>query len=266
MKNKILIYVDNISYLSDYRKAGVTAFLFALKGYCVGYENTLTLEEIEKLDVSNKYLLINRILDCNDIDKLRELLKNIKSIKGILYEDIGVFNVVKELNLDLELIFFQNHFATNSYSVNFWLDRVDSLMLSNEITKNEIKNILENAKREVCVHVFGYNQVMYSRRLLLTNWSEEFNIPFKDKNVIEEIVTKIKFRAIENEFGTVMYSENIFNGLDLLDLDNIKYGYINTTFLDHETVMKVLETGNYDGGDRGFLEKETIYKLKEVKK
>ncbi len=266
MKNKILIYVDDTSYLSDYRKAGVTAFLFALKGYCVGYENTLTLEEIEKLDVSNKYLLINRILDCKDIDNLKELLKNIKNIKGIVYEDIGVFNVVKELKLDIELIFFQNHFATNSYSVNFWLDRVDSLMLSNEITKDEIEKILKNAKREVCVHVFGYNQVMYSRRLLLTNWSEEFNIPKKNKNVIEELVTKIKFRVIENEFGTVMYSENIFNGLDLLELDNVKYGYINTTFLDHNTVMEVLNNGKYDGGDRGFLEKETIYKLKEVKK
>ena len=107
---------------------------------------------------------------------------------------------------------------------------------------------------------------MYSRRLLLSNWSEEFNIPFKDKNVLEEVVTKIKFRAIENKYGTVMYSENIFNGLELLKLNNIKYGYFNTTFLSHDTVMKVLETGEFNGGDDGFLNKETIYKLKEVNK
>lgn len=266
MNNKILIYVDNLDYVSEYRKAGVSAFLFALKDYCVGYEKTYTLEEIIKVDVSNKYILINRLLDCNDVDKLKVLLKDIKTIKGIVYEDISVYRIVKELGLDVELIFFQNHFATNTYSVNFWLDRVDSLLLSNEITKNEIKYILDNAKRELCVHVFGYNQVMYSRRLLLSNWSEEFNIPFKDKNVLEEVVTKIKFRAIENEYGTVMYSENIFNGLELLNLNNLKYGYINTTFLDHDTVMKVLETGKFDGGDDGFLNKETIYKLKEVKK
>jgi collagenase-like PrtC family protease len=269
MKNKILIYVDDTSYLSDYRKAGVTAFLFALKGYCVGYENTLTLEEIEKLDVSNKYLLINRILDCKDIDILKELLKNIKNIKGIVYEDIGVFNVVKELKLDIELIFFQNHFATNSYSVNFWLDRVDSLMLSNEITKDEIEKILKNAKREVCVHVFGYNQVMYSRRLLLSNWSEEFNIPKKNTNVIEDKATHVKFRAIENEYGTVMYSENIFNGSKLLELDNVKYFYVNPMMIDHKDIMTYLNDLNRelkDGEDIGFLERETIYKLKEKKK
>ena len=266
MNNKVLIYVDKTDYISEYRKAGVSAFLFALKDYCVGYENTYTLDEIIKVDVSNKYILINRLLDCNDVDNLKVLLKDIKDIKGIVYEDISVYRIVKGLGLDVELIFFQNHFATNTYSVNFWLDRVDSLLLSNEITKDEIKYILDNAKKELCVHVFGYNQVMYSRRLLLSNWSEEFNIPFIDKNVLEEVVTKIKFRAIENKYGTVMYSENIFNGLDLLKLNNIKYGYFNTTFLSHDTVMKVLETGEFDGGDDGFLNKETIYKLKEVNK
>ena len=131
MNNKILIYVDNKDYVSDYRKAGVSAFLFALKDYCVGYENTYTLDEIEKVDVSNKYILINRLLDCNDVDNLKVILKDIDSIKGIIYEDISVYRIVKELGLDIELIFFQNHFATNSYSVNFWLDRVDSLLISN---------------------------------------------------------------------------------------------------------------------------------------
>ncbi len=264
MISKILLYVDDIQYIEDYRKAGVQAFLFALDGYCVGY-NTYSLEEINKIDVSNKYILLNRILDCKDIDNLKELLPKF-NCKGIVYEDIGVYNLVKELGLDIEMIFYQNHFGTNVRSINFWLDRGDSVFVSNEITYDEIKEIVNKAKKSVVLHLYGYNQVMYSRRLLLTNWSEEFNIPKKNKNVIEELVTKIKFRVIENEFGTVMYSENIFNGLDLLELDNVKYGYVNTTFLDHDTVMKMIETGKFDGGDRGFLEKETIYKLKEVKK
>ena len=61
MMSKILINVDDAKYIDDYRKAGIDAFLFALEGYSVGY-NTYTLEEIEKNDVSNKYILINRLL------------------------------------------------------------------------------------------------------------------------------------------------------------------------------------------------------------
>lgn len=267
MKSKILINVEKQEYISDYRKAGVSAFLFALEDFCVGYENTFSKEEVEKIDVSKKFLLINRVLDCDAVDKLKEILKNIKNIDGIIYEDIAVYNIVKEMNLDLELISFQNHFGTNVGSINFWLDRVDSVFISNELSLKEIKNILSKVKREVCLHVFGYNQIMYSRRLLLTNWSEEFNILYKNKNILEEKTTKMKFRVIENKYGTVFYSGKIFNGLELLNLNNVKYGYINTTGIGHVEILKILETLNYDGEcDNGFLKHETIYKLKERSK
>ena len=267
MKSKILINVEKIEEIDDYRKAGITAFLFALTDYTVGYANTYTISEIEKIDVSNKYILINRLLECHDVDNLKKLLKQLKTIKGIVYEDIAVYRIVKELNLDIELIYFQNHFGTNSRSINFWLDRVDSMFLSNELTEEEIKDILTKVNKDVCLNVFGYNQIMYSRRILLTNWSREFNIPYKNDNVLEEVSTKIKIRAIENKYGTVMYSENIFNGLKLLELEHLKYGYFNTTFISHEDVMKILNNeDNTLSFDKGFLKKATIYKLKERSK
>ena len=267
MISKILLYVDDIQYIEEYRKAGVMAFLFALDGYCVGY-NTYSLEEIDKVNVSNKYILLNRVLDCKDIDNLKKILPKFKC-KGIVYEDVGVYNLVLELNLDLEMIFYQNHFATNVKSINFWLDRVDSVFVSNEITYEEIKKIVDNAKKSVVLHLYGYNQVMYSRRLLLSNWSEEFSILKKNTNVIEDKSTHIKFRAIENEYGTVMYSENIFNGSRLLDLNNVKFFYVNSMMISHENLMNFL-CGKSEklskNEDYGFLDKETIYKLKERKK
>ena len=66
-----------------------------------------------------------------------------------------------------------------------------------------------------------------------------------------------------------MYSENIFNGSRLLDLDNVKYFYVNPMMIEHEEVMdffKDLKRDLKDGEDIGFLERETIYKLKEKKK
>lgn len=267
MKSKILINVEKIEEIDDYRKAGITAFLFALTDYTVGYVNTFTISEIEKIDVSNKYLLINRLLECHDVDNLKELLKQIKTIKGIVYEDIAVYRLIKEFDLDVELIYFQNHFGTNSRSINFWLERVDSMFLSNELTEEEIKDILAKVKKDVCLNVFGYNQIMYSRRNLLANWSREFNIPYKNNNVLEEVSTKIKIRAMENKYGTVMYSENIFNGLKLLELEHIKFGYFNTTFMSHDEVMQVLNgQDNTLLCDDGFLKKATIYKLKERSK
>ncbi len=265
MISKILIYVDDIEHIEDYRKVGVSTFLFALEGYCVGYK-TYSLEEIEKIDVSNKYIILNRVLTSSDIDNFKKIIKDFKTIKGIVFEDIGIYQVLKDLASDLELILFQNHFATNSRSVNFWLDRVDSLFIGNELTKDELEVITKEAIKPVCLHLYGYNQVMYSRRLLLSNWSEEFNVPKKNTNVITDKAIGIKFRTIENEYGTVMYSENIFNGKDLLDLKNVKYFYVNPMMIEHNKVMYFLHTfDKTNGEDDGFLNKETIYKLKERK-
>lgn len=265
MISKILINVDSINHINDYRKVGVSAFLFALKDYAVGY-NTFCLEEIKKVDVSNKYILLNRVLDCNDINNLYELLDGLVGIKGIIYEDIGVYQVVKKLGLEVELICFQNHFGTNSSFINFWLDRVDSAFVCNELTLSEIAGIVNKASKPVCVHLYGHNQVMYSRRLLLSNWSEEFNIPYKNTNIIEDKATHIRFMASESLYGTVMYSDKIFNGSELLNLENVKFFYVNPMFIEHEQVMSFLTESNKkirNNEDDGFLHKKTIYKLKE---
>ena len=264
MISKILLYVDNLKYIDEYREVGVSTFLFALKGYCVGY-NTNTLEEINNVNISNKFVLINRVLESKDIDNLREILPKLK-VDGIVFEDVGVYNLIKELKLDIKMILFQNHFNTNSFSVNFWLDRVDSVVISNELTYSEIKEIVNNVSKSVVLNLYGYNQVMYSRRKLLSNFYEEFNISKKNKNVIEDKATHVKFRAFENDYGTVMYSDKIFNGRRLLSLDNVKYYYVNTTLVDHKDLMSFLNNFDRDindNEDEGFLDKETIYKLKE---
>lgn len=256
-----MIYVEDKDYIDDYRKVGVSTFLFALDHYCVGYK-TLSLEEINEIDVSNKYLLLNRILDCHDIDNLKKILKKLKNIKGLVFEDLGVYQIVKDLNLDLELILFQNHFATNKRSINYWQDKVSGIFVSNELTLKELEDISNNC-HNLCLHLYGYNQVMYSRRLLLTNWSKEFNIPFKNENILEECATKVRFRAYENDYGTVLYSENIFNGERLLKLNNVKYFYVNPFMIAHDKVLSYLNTFDDDCSDNGFLDKKTIYKLKE---
>ena len=259
--NNYIINVDKLDYIKEYMECGINTFLFALKDFSIGY-NTFTYDEIESLDLDNKYLLINRVLDCESIDKLKELLPKFKTIKGIFYEDIGIINFAKDLNI--ELILFQNHFNTNVYSINYWLDRVDSVVVSNELTLDELKYISEKANKPIVLNLYGHNQVMYSRRLLLTNWSKNFNIVNKKENLIEDIATHVRFRVLESEYGTVMYSDKIFNGKELLDLKNIKYFYINPTLIDHKVVMDYLKDMKHtnDEEDSGFLYKETIYKLK----
>lgn len=262
MQNKFLVSINNLSDIEVYKKVGVTTFLFPLEGYTVGYPGVFSVPEINDVKETKKYVLINRILNSLDIDNLKELLPKLK-VKGLVFEDIGVFNLVKKLNLDLELIFFPNHFNTNYYSINAFLDKgIDSAVVSNEITKDEIEDITKNAIKPVVLQVFGYNMAMYSRRLLLDNYAKVYNLEKKNPLEITESVSKHKFLVYENEYGTVLYDYNVFNGESLLSLDNVLYFLVNTAFLDSDEVIKFL-TGNYEGDYYGFLEKETIFKLRD---
>lgn len=265
--NKLLYIVNNLELILKLKKVFVSNFLFPLKDFCVGFENTYNLEEI----LDDSFILINRILDNESLDKLENILKNnTKKIKGIVYDDFGVLHIIKKLDLDVITINYQNHFATNFKSINENLKYNDSVVVSSDITKEEIDEICKNTTKPVCLFVFGLLQAMYSRRLLLSNFSNEFDLEEEKIKEIYESISNNKFIMVENDYGTVGYQKNYYNGLELLDNENVLYFIINPLFLsDDDQIRLIFDIENrcltinvpYD---TGFLYKSTIYNLKEV--
>lgn len=268
MLNKLLYIVNNKEIIEDLKKVGAMNFLFPLKGFCVGFNNTYDFDEIE----NESFIFINRILDNESLDLLEQKLNdNRDKIKGIVYDDFGVLYLINKLKLNVITINYQNHFGTNYQSINENLKYNDSVVVSTDITKKEIEEILKKVEKEVCIFLFGLIPVMYSRRTLLTNFSKEFNIPAKNNVEIDEKISKNKFIMVENEFGTVGYQRNYYDGLELLNLKNIKYFLVNPLFLsDKEQIQLISDIKNKNltlniSTDKGFLYKETIYKLREDK-
>lgn len=263
--NKILYIIDNIDIIDDLKKVGIENFLFPLKGFTVGFPNA-----VEFIDIpDNSYILINRILDCKSLDLLKELLIQNKKIKGIVYDDFGVLHLINELNLDVEKICYQNHFATNYKSINENLEYSDSVVVSTDITKNEIVEIQENVNKEIVLFAFGLVQAMYSRRTLLHNFYEEFSLEENDVASIYENVSDNNFLMVQNEYGTVGYQKKYFNGFELFDNTmNVKYYLVNPLFLNKKEQLELvncIKNKKFDMNidfDYGFLNKETIYKLK----
>ena len=253
--NKILITINNKEDINKLKELGITKYVFPLKNYCVGIPNTFLVSEIEV----EGYLYINRILDNEGIDELKDILNNLpKNIIGIIFDDLGILELIKDKKI--EKILYLSHFNSNILSVNLYLDLVDSVILSTDITKNEIEHIIKNVNKEISLFTFGYVGVMYSRRLLLDNYSKYYNIEKINPLVINN--TNHKFMVYENKFGTYFYHNKIFNGLELLNL-NAKYYFINSVFLNIEDIENIVN-GNIDNldTDKGFLYTETIYKLK----
>lgn len=256
MKNKdILITINRLEDIKTLKELGVTKFVFPLKEFCVGIPNTFLVSEITE----KGYIFVNRILDNDGIDKLKDILNNLpKNIIGIIFDDLGIIEIIK--NLQIEKILYLSHFNTNVQSVNLYLEYVDTVILSTDNTKEELEYIVKNANKKITLFTFGYTGVMYSRRLLLDNYSKYYNIEKENKIIVDN--TGHKFIVYENNYGTYFYHEKIFNGLELLDLD-AKYYFFNSVFLNMSQIKNILNGKIEDlNTDKGFLYTETIYKLK----
>lgn len=257
--NRYLVVVTEDEFLD--LKVEKIDFLFPILGYSVGYPKTFLFEEVNR---PHSYLFINRILDNESIDHLKEdLLRIDENVEGICFTDLGVLQVVKDLGLSLKLIYMQNHSTTNVHSINYYLKYVDSVLVSTDITKSEILFILENADKPLVVPYFSLVDAMYSRRKLLTNFEEEFKLEKNKEEVLHEGISGKDFLAIENEYGTVMYAKKFIDYREISHT-NILYRFVNPLGLDKETLERVLNGEDMSMiSDTGFLDIKTYYKLKE---
>ena len=260
MKNKFLVSLNNLEEIEIYKKEGINSFLLPLKDYTVGYPNTYSVSKINSIN-ETKYCLINKVLDNKEIDNLEDILPTI-DVKGFVIEDIGLIRTLK--GLSKEIILFINHFNCNYKSINVWLDYVDSVFVSNELTKEELLEIDKNVKRSVVYHLIGYNQVMYSKRKLVSNYEDYYHLPHTNYLHITDKMGSVKFTLYEDDQATVGYSSKCAL-LDCTDLNNSYYFYVNTTFLSSDKVINMLNGKDTEVTDNGFMNKKTVFKIGDIK-
>lgn len=252
---KKLVTVTNREIIDDLRRDANITLVYPLKSFCVGYEVEFYISEIDD------YVLVNRILDDNDLDKLESIL-NSSNIKGIVFDDLGIIDIVA--NLDITKILLLDHLATNTKSINYYLEYVDSVVVSNDLTEEEIRNIVANVSKPLVINVFGLKTLMYSRRLLLSNYEMYHNL--KEERIVDASIEDKYFKIVENDYGTLFYAKNYYNALCLLDLDNVLFFWYNPIFLDNEKIIKlVLDNDITDiNSEPLFLDKKTYYKVGDI--
>lgn len=259
-KEKILINIENLLDYKTYKKIGINNFLFAVDNFSIGYKS-FKLDEIENLNC-NKYLLINRIFNNDDCDKFTKIIPKLKNFNGIIFEDIAIYNMLK--TSEINLVWNQSHFATNYSSINYWLNNTYSAIISNELTKNEVIEILNKSNKKLILNIFGKNPIMYSRRTLLTNFNTNFNLPKNKEMILKENITNNEFLAKESDKGTFILNNTPFNLIPYINEFNdnkILYYLIYTDGLEPNKMIEYLN-GLTDNTTDGFMNKKTIYKLR----
>lgn len=269
--------MKTVAIIRDFNQANeikdlVDAFILPIKDYSINFESTFTLDEVNAFKELGKevFLAFNKNIHNSEIDDLKDKLITADklNINGIIYYDVALVKLKEELGLKTDLIWAQEHMVTNYGTINYWYEKgVNYAYLSSEITKEEINEIKENSKVKLFMNVFGYIPMFTSRRHLVDNYIEYFNLKDSGKN--KTIYKEEKHYPIRDSYhGTTVYSDYILNVLDE-DFSNIDYLVFNSLLIDDSDFKEVLYNFKNNINEynfpfnHGFLYNETVYRVKK---
>ncbi len=264
----------------------IDGVILPLRDYSIDYETDYTLEEILEIQKhfdKEIFLVINRMIFNQDIESLRRVLLEIEQLKitGIFFYDLALLKLKQELNLKTDLVWNATHMITNYKTCNYYYNRgVKYACLSNEITLKEILEIKEKSKIIPMFTMISYPIVATSKRKLITNYHKMHSLENKEYLEVEERLTKEKYLVQETKFGTVFKYAKILNHIEALEqLKKVDFSYLILIEdgIDHHIFQRILtiidknkkENAKVDeiydliGNSTGFLNKETIYRVKK---
>ena len=284
MSKKIIIpsNKEQITNLINY----VDGFIIGLKDMSVNLPTYFSLNEIREISKLAKkndkdlFITINKNMHNSDLKYLKEVLLELEkyNITAIIYYDVSIINLKEDLKLKKDLVFSEEHAVTNYATINYWNNMgANYAFLSNEITLNEIIDIHKNSNSKLLVQVLGHIPIFVSERKLITNYKKYFNLKNNSNLYYIEKEGK-KYPILEDKFTTQVYTDYILSAIDEikeLEKENIEYLVYNSFNINEEVFDYIITRKSikekeikkfFDNIDKGFLYKETIYKVKKNEK
>ena len=262
---KILVEVSskNNLYLDK-----VDGIILPLEKYSVESICYFSLDEI--IEISKEscevFVKINKNLSNSDILEIKEILLKLDqiNIKGILFYDLAILQLKKELNLAVDLVWNQTHMVNNYKTCDYYYSKgVKYAVLGKEITLEEIIEIINKSKITSMVEVISKPSVAFSKRKLISNYSMDSKTKKTNQLEIKEKVTDTFYKVIEDDNGTTFYQDTIINGTSIIrDLFQANCKYIIIKEFGLEDIMNSLLIDTKKYVDNKSLEKDYIDKYK----
>ena len=255
---------ENINIILEKNIKGIIIGVKSLSTYPLALEIEEIIEIAEKTD-KEVIVALNKMIHNKDIELIRETLLKIEDskIKKILFYDLGILNVCKEMHIDKELILSQEHLNGSIESNSFYYNKgISNTYITSDITYDEILEIQNNTKMNIYYTVYGYIQIFYSRRYLLSNYFKYIDKEMND-NTYYIFNNDLKYMIKEYSYGTIIYSPlvNLIN--EKQKIKNINNLVIDLSYTDDISIIdKYINNDTEKDTYTGFFNKKTIYKLK----
>ena len=200
------------------------AFLYGADACYIGGRNyslranakNFSIEEIQEAvkyahNLNKKvYVTVNIVFHNEDIKGIKEYLIALSEAKvdAIIVSDPLIIDIINDNNINLKVHISTQASTLNYEAVSFWkLQGVERVVLAREMSKNEIKEIIDKTGMEIETFVHGAMCSSYSGRCVLSNYFTKrdanrggcaqicrWEFPLYDKNN-NKIESETKFTA-----------------------------------------------------------------------
>ena len=239
---KSIVSIHSMNEINHYKQLGVSSVLVGLKGFQSGCDGVFALEELVTLkkECDEKELglmvMMNRLYfdeETNDVEHAVETVLNLGC--RLLYCDPMVYLCAKNLGKVDQLVYDSSTLMCNSKDVSLMQSfGLDSVVLSREITLEEICEIAKKSVGKTIVQVYGYQVMAHSKRHFLRNYLKEINKDLdlqdlRDLTLIETTRTG-RMPILEEKDGCRIYTDYILCAIK--ELDAMKQAKVDEILLD----------------------------------
>lgn len=245
---KLIIDLQKINKIKSYEVDGL---IINLEGFSTfnGINFSLNqLDEITKIiKSSGKKIFINidRLYGEDDLGQLYELFNVLKNIEYdyIIFSDFAVYYYFNKNNDLKRLIYDAKTMGTNTDDLNFYKEKNIKVFVANELSKKQIKLLSET--NNGCFEVFGYHQIFYSKRPILSLFQEFDKIEEPLNNSlfeIKELSKDVFYKIYESELGIFVYTDYIYCAYKEIKefVNNFSFIKINPIFLSEENLPLII--------------------------
>ena len=170
--SKILVSVNSKEHLEEVLKKDIDGIILYINKLSVNSSFYLDIDELDEIDTDKEvFVCINKLMHNGDLDELRRVMYKLKDRKErILFYDMAVYRIARELGMENRLVIYQDHLNASILSNQFYYDLgIRGSFITNDITGEELIDIKKNREMDIFFLGYGYQPIFYSRRYLIKN-------------------------------------------------------------------------------------------------
>ena len=217
---KTFLHTEKVNVLKQWKDKKWECILTEPK---FSYRHPHIQTESEFIDLYNQskglgyhpYIQVNGYIEESQLDDLKIWLNQCISLnpKGFYFNDFAVYNHLKEVNYSGEIIYSPETILTNAMDIDVLLELVDRVVLSKELTLDEIVQLMSLYPNKIEAFGLGYGLMSFSKRPLVRNYLDEISVQKEVLNHTDLVIKESKrdqfFPILEENQGTSIFLDTV---------------------------------------------------------